>query len=53
MVRILLKTAYHMGEVFKQPTKPFDESLPLTSGHQELPDAPSKVLKIRTLMSSN
>ena len=53
MVRMLLKTAYHMGEVFKQPNKSFVESPPLTSGHQKLPDAPSKGLKIRTLMSSN
>ena len=53
MVRMLLKTAYHVGEVFKQPKQSFVESPPLTLGHQKLPDAPSKGLKIRTLMSSN
>ena len=47
MVRMLLKTAYHVGEVFKQPTKSFVESPPLTSDHQKLPNAPSRVLKIR------
>merc|ERR1712032_1492049 len=49
MVRMLLKTAYHMGEVFKQPTKSFVESPPLTSDHQKFPNAPSRVLKIRPL----
>jgi len=49
MVRMLLKTAYHVGEVFKQPTKSFVESPPLTSDHQKLPNAPSRVLKIRPL----
>ena len=53
MVRMLLKTAYHVGEVFKQPKQSFDESPPLTSDHQKLPNAPSRVLKIRTLMSNN
>ena len=49
MVRMLLKTAYHVGEVFKQPKQSFVESPPLTSDHQKLPDAPSRVLKIRPL----
>ena len=49
MVRMLLKTAYHVGEVFKQPTKSFVESPPLTSDHQKLHNAPSRVLKIRPL----
>ena len=49
MVRMLLKTAYHVEEVFKQPTKSFVESPPLTSDHQKLPDAPSRELKIRPL----
>ena len=40
-VRMLLKTAYHVGEVFKQPTKSFVESPPLTSDHQKLSNAPS------------
>ena len=53
MVRMLLKTAYHMGEVFKQSTKSFAESPPLTSDHPKLPNTPSRGLKIRTLMSSN
>ena len=48
MVRMLLKTAYHVGEVFKQPKQSFVESPPLTSDHQKLPDAPSRVLKIQT-----
>ena len=48
MVRMLLKTAYHVGEVFKQPKQSFVESPPLTSDHQKLPDAPSRVLKIPT-----
>ena len=46
MVRMLLKTAYHMGEVFKQPTKSFVESPPLTSDHPKLPNTPSKGVKI-------
>ena len=41
MVRMLLKTAHHVGEVFKQPTKSFVESPPLTSDHQKLSNAPS------------
>ena len=53
MVRMLLKTAYHMGEVFKQPNKTLVESPPLTSDHPKLQNAPSKGLKIRTLMSTN
>ena len=48
MVRMLLKTAYHVGEVFKQPKQSFVESPPLTSDHQKLPDAPSRELKIPT-----
>jgi len=47
-VRMLLKTAYHMGEVFKQPKPSLVESPPLTLGPQKLPNAPSKVLKILT-----
>ena len=46
MVRMLLKTAYHMGEVFKQPNVTLVESPPLTYGPQKLPNAPSKVVKI-------
>ena len=53
MVRMLLKTAYHMGEVFKQRETIFVESLPLTSDHSKLQNAPSEVVKIRTLMSNN
>ena len=49
MVRMLLKTAYHMGEVFKQPKTSLVESSPLTLGPQKLPSALSKVLKIRPL----
>ena len=48
MVRMLLKTAYHVGEVFKQPKQSFVESPPLTSDHQKIPNAPSRVLKIQT-----
>ena len=53
MVRMLLKTAYHMGEVFKQPKTSLVESSPLTLGPPKFPNAPSKRLKIRTLMSTN
>jgi hypothetical protein len=41
MARMLLKTAYHMREVFKQPNKSFVESPPLTSDHQKFSNAPS------------
>ena len=53
MVRMLLKTAYHMGEVFKEPKTSLVESSLLTLGPQKLPSAPSKVIKIRALMSTN
>ena len=42
MVKMFLKTAHHMGEVFKQPKEQLFESPPLTSGHPKFWHSPSK-----------
>ena len=42
MVKMFLKTAHHIGEVFKQPKEQLFESPPLTSGHPKFWDSPSK-----------
>ena len=42
MVKMVLKTAHHMGEVFKQPKEQLFESPPLTSGHPKFQGTPSK-----------
>ena len=36
MVKMFLKTAHHMGEVFKQPKTSLVESSPLTLGREKL-----------------
>ena len=42
MLKMFLKTAHHIGEVFKQPKEQLFESPPLTSGHPKFRGPPSK-----------
>ena len=42
MVKMFLKTAHHIGEVFKHPKEQLLESPPLTSGHPKFRGPPSK-----------
>ena len=49
MLKMFLKTAHHIGEVFKQPKEQLFESPPLTSGHPKFENPPYKRVKNPTL----
>merc|ERR1712175_23791 len=51
MVRVFLKTAHHMGDVFQQPTEPLEACSPLTPGDPKFENPPCKRLEIPTLRS--
>ena len=49
MLKMFLKTAHHIGEVFKQPKEQLFESPPLNSGHPKFENPPYKRVQNPTL----
>ena len=49
MLKMFLKTAHHIGEVFKQPKEQLFESPPLNSGHPKFENPPYERVQNPTL----